>query len=48
VAKEVREHSQVRVARPTTEALCALCYAYFDTRPSPLAEVGRRGSTLPG
>jgi aarF domain-containing kinase len=29
----------VQLERPTNEALAALCYAYFDTRPSPLAEV---------
>lgn len=39
VADEVRAHSQVRLERPTTEAISALCYAYFDTRPTPLAEV---------
>ena len=39
VAEEVRAHSQVKLESPTTEALAALCYAYFDTRPSPLAEV---------
>ena len=39
VADDVRAHSQVRLERPTTEAISALCYAYFDTRPTPLAEV---------
>jgi aarF domain-containing kinase len=39
IAEEVRLHSQVQLERPTTEALAALCYAYFDTRPTPLAEV---------
>jgi hypothetical protein len=31
--------TQVQLERPTTEALAALCYVYFDTRPTPLAEV---------
>ena len=39
IAAEVREHSQVRLEHPTTEALSALCFAYFDTRATPLAEV---------
>jgi aarF domain-containing kinase len=39
IAHEVRTRSQVKLERPTTEALTALCYAYFDTRPSPLAEM---------
>jgi len=30
---------RLRLERPTTEALAALCYAYFDTRPTPLAEL---------
>ena len=38
IAAEVREHSQVRLEHPTTEALSALCFAYFDTRATPLAE----------
>jgi aarF domain-containing kinase len=38
IAAEVREHSQVKLERPTTEALSALCFAYFDTRATPLAE----------
>ena len=39
IANEVRTRSQVKLERPTTEALTALCYAYFDTRPSALAEI---------
>ena len=39
IAKEIRSHGSVRLERPTTEALSALSYAYFDTRPSPLAEM---------
>ena len=39
IAAEVRAHSQVRLEHPTTEALSALCFAYFDTRATPLAEV---------
>jgi aarF domain-containing kinase len=39
IAREISEHGTVRLQRPTTEALSALAYAYFDTRPSPLAEM---------
>jgi len=39
IAREISEHGAVRLERPTTEALSALAYAYFDTRPSPLAEM---------
>jgi|TARA_B110000208_G_scaffold106982_1_gene132807 aarF domain-containing kinase len=39
IAEEVRSHSTLVLANPTTEALSALCFAYFDTRRSPLAEI---------
>ena len=39
IAREIENHGSVRLERPTTEALSALAYAYFDTRPSPLAEM---------
>jgi len=39
IANEIREHGAVRLERPTMEALSALSYAYFDTRPSSLAEM---------
>jgi aarF domain-containing kinase len=39
IAREILEHGSVRLERPTTEALSALSYAYFDTRPSSLAEM---------
>ena len=39
IAYEIREHGSVRLEKPTTEALSALAYAYFDTRPSALAEM---------
>ena len=39
IASEVRAHGSVLVEKPTNEALVALSYAYFDTRPSALAEM---------
>ena len=39
IAAEVRDHGTVLVEKPTNEALVALSYAYFDTRPSTLAEM---------
>ena len=39
IASEVRDHGSVLVEKPTNEALVALSYAYFDTRPSALAEM---------
>ena len=39
IAAEVRDHGTVLVEKPTNEALVALTYAYFDTRPSTLAEM---------
>lgn len=39
IAAEVRDHGAVLVEKPTNEALVALTYAYFDTRPSTLAEM---------
>ena len=39
IAYEIREHGSVRLEKPTTEALSALAFAYFDTRPSALAEM---------
>ena len=38
VAREVRERGEVLLENPSTEALSALCFAYFDTRRTPLAE----------
>ena len=39
IAEEVKRHGSVLVEKPTNEALVALSYAYFDTRPSALAEM---------
>tara|TARA_B110000977_G_scaffold195548_1_gene274216 strand:+ start:4589 stop:7447 length:2859 start_codon:yes stop_codon:yes gene_type:complete len=39
IANEVRNHSEVLLENPSTEALSALCFAYFDTRQTPLADI---------